>query len=253
MTGAALVDIAPNTAFVQMVPVSQACIKTWGMALVGVQSTGMTMPITEWNELGEVVVVEVDHRIAEAVEATEMTLTTTRGATLAKKRDAIMTTTMGEVVLGVIAEIVIGDVRAEGTVRRGDHRGMGLGADQEIETGRDQVDVQEVDLLEDQEVDQGSDVIAGTGTVLVSDCHQVHSTATIGTKEPGTLTEEQTVVLVRIQQAEQIAAPMERLRSHGNVAAVAARGVGRAVRRSVGLVVEAEALLLVLKVLPENN
>jgi hypothetical protein len=249
MTGAALVGIARNTVFVQTGPVSQDYSKTWGMGLAGVQTTGVTMTIMEGIDLDEIVVVEADRLIAEAVEATETTMTTTRGATLEKENAAIMITTMGEVVREVIAEIVTGDVRTEGTVRRGGHRE--IEADHEIETGRGPVDDQEVALLEDQGVDQEIGVIVRT--VIASDGHQAHSTTSIETKNLGTLIEEQRLVLAPIYRAEQTAAPMERIRSHANVAAVVARGAGRVARRSAGLVVEAAVLLPVLKASPESN
>jgi hypothetical protein len=255
MTGAILVGIARDTVFVQTGPVSQDCSKIWGIApaLAGVQSTGATTTITEGNDFDEIVVVEVDHLIAEAVEATEMTLTTTRGVTLETGSAAIMITTMGEVVLGVIAEIVTGDVRPEGIVGRGDHREIDHGTDHEIETGRDPVDDQEVSLLDDQEVDQGSGAIVGTGTVIASDGHQARSTMTIERNCPGTLIEEQRIVLVQKYRAGQIVAPMERTKTHENVAAIVARGAGKVAKRSAGLVAEAAALLPVLKVHPESK
>jgi hypothetical protein len=223
------------------------------LALAEVQITGETLTIMKGIDFDEIVAVEVGRHIAETVEATEMTLTTTRGVTLERKSAAIMITTTGEVVRGVIAEIVTGDVRTEGIVKKGDHREIGRGIDREIETGRDPVDVPEAPLLEDQEAGQGSGVIVGTETALASDGHQVRTATTTGTTKLGTCIDEQIVVLVRIYRAEQTAALMGRLWNHVNVAVAVARGAGRVARKSVGLVVEAEVILPALKALPENN
>ncbi|KAG7346808.1 RNA-binding protein [Nitzschia inconspicua] len=186
------VDIAQDIAFVQTDRMFRDFSTIWGMGPVKAGDQGqtmvVTMTITDGIEVAEIVAVEADHHIAGVVEVKETIMNTTTETTPAKENAATTIMNMGEVIRGVLAEIVTGDERAVGKERIENRLEIDHVTDRENALGRDPgtrrspVDDLEAGRCGDREVGQRSDVIAGTEIVTASDAAPALSMIAVETR-----------------------------------------------------------------------